>query len=330
MNRGKKSLAVDFKTERGRDLVKALCEQADVLIESYRPGVMKSLGLGAEELRALNPRLIYCSLTGWGQEGAMAARAGHDVNYLARTGALDSIGNRDGAPVIPGVQIADLSGGMAAVEAILAALIRRGATGRGASLDVAMADVLFSWHGLGLSFHRGGLDASRGENIVNGAVVGYQIYRAADDGYIVLGAFEAKFWNRFCEAVNRSDWKDRGGESVESNLYNEVAQLFASRTRAEWAKLGEEIDCCLDPVLTLEEATKSDFASDRKAFFLLDHGVDGWQLMLNSGYLVADCEKSKERIEPAPAFGKHTDQVLSEFGFSADEIGRLRGDEIVF
>lgn len=315
LNRGKKSVALDFKTPEGIAAMHRLVRWADVLVESYRPGVLAQFQLDAESLRAENPRLIYCSLTGYGQTGAMKSRAGHDVNYLAGTGVLDLVGARDGGPCIAGVQFGDLAGSMAAAEQIAAALFRRERTGHGAVLDIAITDVLFGWTAFPLSMARGGDVVERGSFFANGGIVGYQIYESRDGRHVALGALEAKFWNRFCDAVEHPEWHNRSMERADAGepLFEAVRALFRGRDWADWAELGARVDCCLTPVLTLEEAMDSALARDRGAFF-----DGGGLVMLNSGCLTPGADGGA-----VPELGADNGEILSEAGYTEEEIEGL-------
>ena len=331
LNRNKRSLAIDVKTEAGREILHRLIPKVDVVVESFRPGVMARFGLDAETLRKIHPGLIYCSLTGYGQHGPMASRAGHDINYAAVTGLLDGIGTYGGPPSIPTVQVADLAGGMAAVEQILAAWVRRLRTGEGAVLDVSMTDVLHSWQVFPLALEQSGEKVTRGSHLLCGAMTAYHVYETADGRYVALGALEPKFWNRFCDAVGRPEWRDRGFSPPDdpSGLYREVAELFRSRNLEEWVCIGEEADCCLTPVLTLSEAVRSAQARERENFFALDHPTEGFQVMPNSGFLSSRDKREGNPVTPAPRRGEHTVEILQEMGFRREEIDRFMEEGIV-
>lgn len=331
LNRNKRSLAIDVKTEVGREIIHRMIPKVDVVVESYRPGVMARFGLGAKTLRSIHPGLIYCSLTGYGQRGAMSGQAGHDINYTAVTGLLDGIGLPGGSPAVPTVQLADLAGGMAASEQILAAWIRRLRTGEGAVLDVSMVDVLYSWQAFPLAVEQSGQPVTRGSHVLCGTMVAYNVYETRDGRYVALGALEPKFWNRFCDAVERPAWRDRGFTPPDdpSGLYREVAKLFRSKTMEEWMRIGEAVDCCLTPVLTLSEAVDSPLARERQSFFTLDHPGEGPQVLPNSGALLARGERAGNPVTPAPRRGEHSAEILLETGFGREEIGRWMEEGIV-
>jgi alpha-methylacyl-CoA racemase len=259
-NRGKRSIALNLKDPRGRDAFLELCRSADVLMESFRPGVMDRLGLGYDTLRAMNAGLIYVALTGYGQEGPLRDRAGHDLNYLAMCGALDLNGERGGPPVVPNFQIADLAGGaMQTAMAVALALIVRERTGAGQWVDVSMtrgaADMLT------VAFANDRHGATRGEGILSGAYACYTVYRCRDDRYIAVGALETKFFGALCEALGRADLVNDqyAPEPRQSELKSELAAIFAARDAAEWVEYLVPRDCCVTLVRTLAEAKACDW-----------------------------------------------------------------------
>ncbi len=254
LNRGKKSIVLDLKKPEGRDALLALVRTADVLLESFRPGVLARLGLGPHVLRDANPQLITCAISGYGQDGPLTERAGHDLNYLARAGVLGMTGPSDGPPQVPGVQLADLSGGLYAVIAILAELQGRAASGVGRALDVSMCEASLSLGIFGLGLAAGGALRPRGEDMLMGGIAPYGTYATKDGGYVALAALEPKFWMAFCAGVGlQADLADvRPGPHQEARKA-ELAALFATRTRDEWAAFAEAHDCCLEPVLMPDE-----------------------------------------------------------------------------
>jgi alpha-methylacyl-CoA racemase len=319
LNRGKRSIRIDLKTAAGRDAFLRLARRADVVLESFRPGVMDRLGAGYGRLREENPRLVYCAITGYGQDGPFAARAGHDMNYLARTGLLGLTGDADGPPVQAAGQIADLGGGaLMAAFGILAALRERDRSGEGQLVDVSMTDGALSWLALvAARFLADGEVPPRGGTELAGGLICYRPYRCAD-GWVTLGALEPKFWRAWCEGVGREDLVDRQFEPVGSDTHREVEAVFAARTRAEWEAFNDERDCCLEPVLALDEALDSALVRAREMVV----EVDGERL------LGTPVKLSRTPADPAraggPAIGADTDPVLEEAGFAPEEIDALR------
>ncbi|PNU19269.1 carnitine dehydratase [Geothermobacter hydrogeniphilus] len=254
VNAGKAVAELDLKTPVGRESLAELVRVADVLLESYRPGVLERLGFGRERLEQLNSSLVHCALSGFGQSGPCRERAGHDLTYLAMSGMLSLTGTAQ-TPVIPFPPICDYAAGKQAATTILAALLRRGRTGRGAFIDVSLFEMALSWQSFGLTAAgRPGETFGRGRDLLTGGAACYQIYRTADDRFVALGAIEEKFWRRFCETVERPDWIGRQRQPLpQTELIGEVAALFAGETLAHWRSLFVKVDCCFEPVLEQHE-----------------------------------------------------------------------------
>ncbi|MGA2592606.1 MAG: CaiB/BaiF CoA-transferase family protein [Bryobacteraceae bacterium] len=257
VNRGKKSVALDLKSDSGREALLRLAETADVLVESFRPGTMERLGLGYDTLRGRNERLIYVSITGYGQDGPWAAMAGHDINYLALGGGLELIGAPGGPPMIPGVQIADLAGGaLQAVTGVLLALAARAKTGRGQAVDVSMVDGV-AWMlpvALGLHAATGELPA-RGGGVLTGRYACYRVYETAGSRSIAVGALEPKFWQALCRALGCEQFiADQFAEGPRrEEIIAELARIFRSRTAEDWFERLRPVDCCVTPVQNVAE-----------------------------------------------------------------------------
>ncbi|NQV98868.1 MAG: CoA transferase [Rhodospirillales bacterium] len=258
INAGKRVVRIDLKSVDGKSAFRQLLSKADILLESYRPGVMERLGLGFEDLRQLNPRLIHCALSGYGQSGPLRARSGHDVNYMAMSGSLNVTGPAPRPqPAFP--PVADYAGAMQAVISILAALLGRSSSGTGCYLDIAMADTMLAWQSFGLT--QQGLSQSdatpapkRAGNLLNGGAACYQVYATADDMFVALGAIETHFWENFCNAVDRQPWIVRHTDPLpQTDLIAEVSDLFLTRTRDQWDQSLGDIDCCYHPVLDYGE-----------------------------------------------------------------------------
>ena len=255
LNRGKRSIAIDLKATGAVERLRPLIERADVVIEQFRPGVMDRLGLGAAAVHAINPRIIYCSITGWGQTGPKAQTAAHDLNYMAETGLLGLTGGRDGAPVLPPVLAADIAGGsMPAVINILLALRQRDQSGKGAVLDIAMGDSLFcfAYWGIGNGFHSGQWP-QRGGDLVTGGSPRYNIYRTADSGHIAAAPLEDKFWARFCELIDLPV-SMRNDSAEKSEVIAAVAKCLSAYPAAHWRDVFAGEDVCCSVVISLEEA----------------------------------------------------------------------------
>ncbi|MEW6163971.1 MAG: CaiB/BaiF CoA-transferase family protein [Pseudomonadota bacterium] len=258
VNRNKQGLRLDLKQPAGVAVFLRLARDADVIVESFRPGVVDKLGVGYAAVQAINPRVAYCAITGYGQDGPWRDRAGHDLNYIATAGVLEQIGTAGGDPAIPNLQIGDLLGGaLTAVMGILAAVIGAKATGQGRYVDVSMTDATFAHAYTGLlSVLARGETLPRGTDDLNGGLPGYRLYRTLDGRYVAVGALEPKFWALFCDAIDKPGLKphglSRGKEGEHARA--ELDALFASRPLAHWSALFENVDCGVTPVLTFEEA----------------------------------------------------------------------------
>jgi len=300
-NSGKKSAALNFDDARGRAILLRWVERADVLVESFRPGAMTQRGLDYAAVSARNPRLVYCSLSGYGQTGPYRERAGHDLNYLALAGVLNMNGARDSAPAPLPVQVADLAGGIRAALEIVAALVERECTGKGKYLDVALFDAAVDWMQtiLGACYRAEGENPKRGAAHLTGAYPCYNVYATKDGAYMALGALEEKFWRAFCEGVGRADLVDA---QFDADAIPRVAAIFKTRTRAEWTEFSQQTDCCLEPLLDVSEAFKHPQAVAR-------------DLVRGSGAV--------------PRLGEHTREFLSELELGEQEFQTLRAAGII-
>ncbi|WP_018681110.1 CaiB/BaiF CoA transferase family protein [Actinokineospora enzanensis] len=317
--RSRRWIGVDVKSAAGLDLVLRLVDRADVLVEGFRPGVAERMGLGPDVLLARNPRLVYGRITGWGQDGPLAATAGHDINYIAVAGALDPIGQAGGKPTVPLNLVGDFGGGgLMLAMGVLAALFERQTSGRGQVVDASMVEgaalLTTTLHGLR---GQGLWPNPRGENLLDGGAPFYDTYAAADGKYVAIGAIEVRFFAALARLLGLPEGANHLDPSTWPDLRERIAAAVRTRTRDEWARLAEGTDACLSPVLTPEEATTHPHNVARGTFA----SVGG-------------------RVQPAPAprFGRtapgtpnppsepraDTADVLAELGLSAAEIERLR------
>ncbi|SCM81914.1 L-carnitine dehydratase/bile acid-inducible protein F [uncultured Sporomusa sp.] len=260
-SRGKKSKVFDLKNVQERTKVWELIRGADVVIESFRPGVPKRLGIDYETLKQINPSLVYCSLSGYGQNTSISPLAGHDLNYMAYSGVLDQLTDAADRPIKPNIALADLVGGIAASEAILAGLVQKARTGEGCYLDVSLTESVMALMGLHAAHH----SATSEEHGINDHGIAYHIYETKDGRYVTIGAIEEKFWQNFCQAVNREDLLPGHRTKPEPNnpYYLEMATLFKNRTFGEWAEFAVKVDCCLAPVLKTSELASQKFVQER-------------------------------------------------------------------
>ena len=326
LNRNKKSMLLNLKTKEGKEIFYKLIQTYDIILEGFRPGVMDRLGIGYQELKRRSPRVILCSLSGYGQNGPYKDRSGHDINYIGLGGILELTGLQNGPPVIPGVQIADIgAGGMMAAIAILAAIAHREKTGQGQYLDVAMHDGVISW----LSIHAGRyfMDKElpkREQMHLSGRYACYQVYPTKDGRHISLGALEPKFWKNFCEAIGREDLVLKqfieGEERVQ--IIEELRELFKTKTQREWIEFFRNADACLEPILTLEEVFQHPHVLHRKMVMEYEHPVEG--KIRQVGNPIKSSQYPFEIRTPSPARGEHTIEILKAVGYSEEEIKQLK------
>ena len=320
LNRGKRSISLDLKNPRGRELLLQLLPRFQVVVESFRPGVLGRLKLAYEQLREVNPRVILCSITGYGQDGPLRDRAGHDIDYLALSGALAAGGVPDGDPALPGVQMADVAGGaLWAAIRILATL----QSGQGAHLDVSMTEgvmsLLLPWLG-DFAFSKKPL--RRGQWTLNGGTARYNTYPTSDGGHLAVGSLEPKFWASLCATLGVPFEMDESPER-QQQLVGQLRQKFAEQTRQQWEQQLAPADACVEPMLEMEELADHPQHRHRKMFFELDDPARGPVSLLR---LPVDGEPADT---PAPAQGQHTGELLDELGLSAEQIAQLRADKVV-
>ena len=323
LNRGKRSIRVNLKEERGREVLLRLVRDHDVLLESFRPGVLDRLGVGYERLSRENPRLVYCAISGYGQDGPYRDRSGHDMNYLGLAGLLGLTGERDGPPVQPAGQVADLGGGaLMAAFGVMTALRERERSGRGQLVDVSMTDGALSWLVLVAGrFLCDGEVPRRGALELAGGLICYRPY-ACRDGWVTLGALEPKFWSAWCRGVGRDDLLERQYDPPGSEAHAEVERTFMERTRAEWQAFATEHDCCLEPMLDLGEALDSELVRAREMVVELPQPGAGTVRQL--GVPVKLSRTPGAPGGPGPVLGADTDEVLAAAGYSPEDVEALK------
>lgn len=325
LSRNRRSIGVDLKAAAGVELVHRLVADADVLVEGFRPGVAERLGLGPDELTAADPRLIYARMTGWGQDGPLAPRAGHDLDYAALTGALHTVGRPDEPPPPPVNYLADFGGGGTFLAiGILAALVERASSGRGQVVDAAMVDGVASQtaflHGL---LTLGAWTTDRGANLLDGGAPFYDTYRCADGGFVAVGALEPQFYAELCErlGLRAEDWPQHDRTRWPA-LRAELTERFAARPRDEWAAAFADSDACVAPVLDLREAPDHPHHRARATFvdtFGVTQPAPAPRFSRTAGAI--------DRPPPRP--GEHTDEVLAELGLDEPSIAALRDAGVV-
>lgn len=325
VGRNKRSLAVDLKDDRGREAFLRLAEDADVVVESFRPGVVDRLGIGYEAVRERNVGVVYASLYGYGSEGPMADVAGHDVNYIAHAGVLGMTGPPGGPVCPPGVQVGDLGGATMLVIGILAALHHAQRTGEGDRVEVAMYDAALAW----TSVHAGEYWASGhvpdpGEMLLNGRYPCYGVYACADGRFLAVGAIEEKFWRAFCDTIDRPDLVDR---RMDPRARSDVREVVLERSRDEWVERFDGVDACVAPVLDLGEALEHPLARTRDMVMEVEHPGLGTAPTLG---VPIRLEANPGGIgSPPTRHGQDSREVLSEAGYEPAEIDALITDGVV-
>ncbi|MDQ1002359.1 crotonobetainyl-CoA:carnitine CoA-transferase CaiB-like acyl-CoA transferase [Neobacillus niacini] len=317
LNRNKRSITLDLKDEKDKNAFISLVKTADVLIESFRPGVMDRLGLGYEELKVHNPKLIYCAITGYGQTGPYAKEAGHDLNFLSYSGLLHLQGAPNEKPLIPSVQIGDIGGGalMAAVG-ILLAIIDAKKTNTGQFVDISMLDGALSWmHTILPNYWTSGEMPNRGELTLNGGKACYEVYRTKDNRFISVGALEHKFWKNFCKVIDKEKLIDQLDEPLEQQriMKQEVQTAIQQKTLTEWLELFKGIDACVSPVLTPEELANDPQIKHRHMIEDVIHPKAGVIKQIGNPIKLSNSTVTTRRH--APGLGEHTDEILKELGF---------------
>jgi len=332
VNRNKRSLTLDLKTSAGRELFVKLAERADVVVDSFRPGVMERFGLGYPLLAGRNQRLIYATLSGYGQNGPYRDRAGHDLDYVALAGILGLNARAGEAPVPPAVPIADLSGGTLAAVAILAAVIARDRTGRGQQVDVSLFGAALSWLPTLLASYAGpGRGPRPGEPPLVGGLPQYDVYRTSDGRYVALGALEPKFLATFLRSAAREELTPlaAGDLSDRDRLRQELRAIVGARPLSYWARLSADVDACLAPVNTLDEALGDPQALSLGLVGHVDHPTLGRIPRVGLPIALSDSETPASVRREAPALGEHTAEVLAALGVDADQVGELRHQGVV-
>lgn len=330
-HRNKSHVSVNLKTPEGKEIFTRLAKETDVLLEGARPGIAKKLGIDYETVREINPGIIYCAISGFGQTGPLSMKAGHDVNYLGYTGVLDLIGKKDGPPIIPGLQIADLGGGsLNGVIGILLALLARERTGKGQYVDIAMADGALAMIPLVPWLKQsGGQYPKRGDNFLSHHYAFYHIYETSDGKHLALGAVEPHFWKGICDHLGVPEYAERQfDETSQEEIKARLSALFKTKTLAQWEEDFKELDVCLSPVRSYEEAVQTDQFIEREMVLEVNDNNGSKTQAIGIPVKLSDTPGSIRKL--AEGFGTHTAEVLKNLGYSEAQIADFNSKGIIF
>jgi crotonobetainyl-CoA:carnitine CoA-transferase CaiB-like acyl-CoA transferase len=324
INRNKEHMSLNLKTEKGQEIFYRLIEKADVLLEGFRPGVVDRLGVGYESVRKANPNIIYCSITGYGQNGPFRDRVGHDANYLSYAGVLDLIGEKDRPPSIPGVQIADIAGGgMNAAIGILLALLARQNTGKGQYIDISMTDGMVGFLPAALFFRQlTGQEPKRADGLLSHRYACYNTYETADGRYLSIGAVENRFWKQLCDTLGVPEYAPlQYDDQRRAEILQYMRKTFKQKTLDEWDALLGDLDICWGKIQSTREVLEDPLFLQREAVFEIE-GRDG-KKSKTLGVTVKLSETPGSVRTPPVNFGESTIAILKEFGYSQEEIKAL-------
>lgn len=327
VNRNKRSIKLNLKENRGREIVHELVKEYDIVIEGFRPGVMDDLGIGYEDLKEKNPGVIMCSISSYGQDGPYRKRSGHDVNYISLSGLLNITGRDETPPIIPSVQIGDVGGGsLMAIAGIFGAVYQREKDGKGQHIDVSMTDGAISFATMLIMQLAAKESPKRGELTLGGGIPCYNVYQTKDGKYMSLGALGQKFWENFCKTVGKDELIPKGF-SKDPKVIEEVKEVFLERTRDEWEEFFAGSDVCCEPVLSPEELLDHPQLKHRGILKNLPHPKAGDVNVVDIPIKFKNEEKNAHKLPPE--HGEHTTKVLSELGYGEKELQKLKQDKII-
>jgi crotonobetainyl-CoA:carnitine CoA-transferase CaiB-like acyl-CoA transferase len=332
LNRNKKSLTLNLKSEEGRQIFLKLVSKSDVVLESFRPGVTKQLKISYDHLRTTNPRIIYCAISGYGQDGPYSNLSGHDIDYIGYGGVLGITGEKDKPPTVPGVQVADIGGGgMLAATSILAALMARTRTGKGQFVDVSMLDGVVSWLSIHAAEYFGeGKSPERGKMMLSGGLAAYNVYETSDGKYLTLGILEEWFWKNLCTALGRDDLCKINfmNPSEQPNLFLFLKDIFKQKSLSEWIEILNAADVPCGPVNSIEDVFKDKQVLHRQMLFEIDDPVIGKIKQIGTPIKLSETPVTYRN--PPPELGQHTEELLSKLvGLSKEQIIALKKARIV-
>ena len=331
LNRNKRCIALDLKQAEAVEVVKQLVQEYDIVLEQFRPGVMDKLGVGYEALKAINPKLIYVSITGYGQTGPLRDRAGHDINYLALAGVASYTGRRESGPLPLGVQLADIGGGsLHGVMGLLAAVIHRQQTGEGQQVDVSMTDCAFSLHGMaGAGYLAAGVEPEMEGLALNGGSF-YDYYRTRDGRWFSVGSLEPQFMQQFCAAIGRPELAARGlspKAEDQQALKREIAIAFEKHDFSEWQARFAALDACVEPMLSIAEAVEHPQLRERGVVTQVPTGQGGEQRQIACPIRFSAGLPEPRHI--GAALGAHTAEVMAELGYTDEQVAALKAAKII-
>ena len=325
LGRNKRSIVLNLRSDEGREVFYKLAKDADVVLEGFRPGVVARLGVDYDSVSKINPRIVYCSLSGYGQTGPYSQLVGHDINYISVGGALGLVGWPDTPPAIPMNLLADFAGGgLHAAFAILAAIIAREKTGRGQYVDIAMSDGVLYLLASAISGYLGsGNVPTRGATMLNGTAAHYNVYECADGKWLSIGSLEPHFWANLCKTLGREDLlPHQNNREKRDEIAAFFRQTFKTKTRDEWFGIMQQIDICVAPVYTLDEALSDPQNLAREMVVEVNHPQLGKVRQVGIGPKLSDTPGSVRSTAPGP--GEHTNAVLAALGYSSDKVAAMR------
>lgn len=326
LNRNKRSTTLNLKKAEGQEILRKLAAKADVFVESYRPGVAERLGVGYQAISQMNERIIYCSISGFGQSGPYRDLVGHDLTYTAYSGAIGATGSKDGPPVIPAIQVSDIQAAMYATIAITAALYRREKAGKGEFIDISLMDAAVASMIMPMSFHLAGESTERGSSFLSGGAPFYNIYETADRKYIAIAPLEPKFWIALCSVLRLEKYQDKQltSETEANRIRDDLAVIFRQKTRDEWVKILNEREIPCAPIYDVREVLADPHVRSRKMIFEMETEAFGKLNQLATPIRVTHSPLTAR--SPPPRLGEHTIQILQEIGYSMSDAKRLKSE----
>jgi len=326
LNRNKRSITLNLKKAEGQEILRKLAAKADVFVESYRPGVAERLGVGYPAISQVNERIIYCSISGFGQSGPYRDLVGHDLTYTAYSGAIGATGSKDGPPVIPAIQVSDIQAAMYATIAITAALYRREKAGKGEFIDISLMDAAVASMIMPMSFHLAGESTERGSSFLSGGAPFYNIYETADRKYVAIAPLEPKFWIALCSVLRLEKYQDKQltSETEANRIREDLAVIFRQKTRDEWVKILNEREIPCAPIYDVREVLADPHVRSRKMIFEMETEAFGKLNQLATPIRVTHSPLTAR--SPPPRLGEHTIQILQEIGYSMSDAKRLKSE----